>query len=207
MSDESAGDSRGWSASGRGSDLVDQDVLTALAGRIDRTRPIGPLGLRLRSRRPYVLATVAVAALLGGAGAALVITGSPRPVPASNAAAPGPAPSSSSGSSPANIGSALPGMVHGQFIQRAAGGYQTVDVQSGQVTAVSSSSITLRSTDGFTRSYTVVVGTTMVDAGRDGISSVRVGDQASVEATVSGNQAMATRIDDQTVLRERGANA
>jgi len=204
MSDESSGDSRGRSASAHGHDPVDQDVLTALAGRIDRTRPIGPLGLRLRSRRPYVLAAVAVAALLGGAGAALAITDSPRPVPASNAAAPGPAPSP--GSSPANIGNALPGMVHGQFIQRVAGGYQTVDVQSGQVTAVSGNSITLRSTDGFARSYTVVAGATMVDAGRGGIGSIRVGDQASVEATVSGNQAMATRIDDQTVLRERGAN-
>jgi hypothetical protein len=199
MSDESSSDSRGWRASRYGPQPADQDVLTALAGRIDRTRPIGPLGLRLRSRRPFVLATVAVTALLGGAGAAIV-TDSPKPVPANNAAAPGPAPS------PANIGSALPGVLHGQFIERVAGGYQTVDVQSGQVTAVSSSSITLRSTDGFTRSYTVVVGTTMVDAGRGAISVVRIGDQASVEATVSGNKAVATRIDDQTVLRERGAN-
>jgi hypothetical protein len=46
----------------------------------------------------------------------------------------------------------------------------------------------------------------MVDAGRGAISLVRIGDQASVEATVSGNKAVATRIDDQTVLRERGAN-
>ena len=206
MSDESSGGSRGWPASGRQPDLVDQDVLTALAGRIDRTRPIGPLGLRLRSHRPYVLATVAVAALLGGAGAALAITDSPNPVPANNAAAPGPASSSSPGSSPASIGNALPGMLHGQFTERGTGGYQTVDVQSGQVTAVSGNSITLRSTDGFARSYTVVAGATMVDAGRGGIGSIRVGDQASVEATVSGNQAMATRIDDQTVLRERGAN-
>ena len=169
MSDESSGGRRGWWASRHSPDGADQDVLTALAGRIDRTRPIGPLGLRLRSRRPYVLAAVAVAALLGGAGAALAVTDSPKPVPANNAAAPGPAPSPSPGSSPASIGSALPGMLHGEFIQRVAGGYQTVDVQSGQVTAVSGSSITLRSTDGFTRSYVVVAGTTMVDAGRGGI--------------------------------------
>ncbi len=207
MSDESADDSRAWRMSAPGPHTVDQDVLTALAGRIDRTRPIGPLGMRLRSRRPYVLAGVAVAALLGGAGAALVVFDSPRAVPASNASAPGPAAPSSPGSSPAAIGGALPGLLHGQFIVRGLGGVQTVDVQSGQVTAVSSTSVTLRSTDGFTHAYVVISGSTIVDAGRGGIGSVRVGDQASVEATVSGSTATATRIDDQTVLRQRGANA
>jgi hypothetical protein len=184
----------------------DQDVLTALAGRIDRTRPIGPLGLRMRSRRPYALTAVAVAALLGGAGAALVVTSSPNPVPASNAVAPGPAPSSSSSPSPADIGNAIPGLLHGQFVVRKPGGYQTLDVQSGQVTAVSGISITLRSTDGFTRSY-VVAGTTIVEAGHGGIESVRVGDQVSVEATIGGSAATAARIDDLTLLRQRGASA
>jgi hypothetical protein len=203
MSDEPPDDNPAWRLPARGPDPVDQDVLSALAGRIDPTRPIGPLILRLRSRRPYVLAAVAVAALLGGAGAALVVTDSPPPVPAHNAAAPGPAPASS----PANIGSALPGVLHGQFVMRKAGGFQTVEVQTGQVTAVSSTSITIRSTDGFTHSYTVVTGTTIVDAGHGGISSVKAGDQVSVDATVSGSTDTAAGIDDLTLLRQRGASA
>jgi hypothetical protein len=229
MSDEAPDDGRVWRAPADRPDPVDQDVLTSLAGRIDPTRPIGPLGLRARSRRPYILVAVAVAALLGGAGAALVVTDTGKPVPAHNAAAAGPAPtlpaapsspsSGGLGPDPAGLGfgGALPGVLHGQFVERkSGGGYQVVDVQLGQVIAVSSASITLRSEDGFTRSY-VVAAATVVDAGRGGISSVKVGDQVAVEATVSGSgaggsvvspgagTATATRIDDLTVLRQHGS--
>jgi hypothetical protein len=207
MSDESPGVNRARWAPADGPDPGYQDVLTELAGRIDRTRPIGPLALRMRSRRPYVLTAVAVAALLSGAGAALVVTDSPHAVPAHNAAAPGPAPASSSAPSPADIGTAIPGLLHGQFIVRASGGYQTVDVQTGLVTAVTGTSITLRSSDGFTGSYTVVAGATIVDSGHAGIGSVKVGDQASLQATVTGSIARAARIDDLTLLRQHGASA
>jgi hypothetical protein len=229
MSDEPPDDDPGWWTSADQPDPADQDVLTALAGRIDPTRPIGPLSLRARSRRPYILVAVAVAALLGGAGAALVVTDSGTPVPAHNAAAAGPAPTPSAappsplsggaGQSPAvpGISGAAPGVLHGQFVTRKpGGGYQIVDVQVGQVTAVSSRLITLRSEDGFTRSY-VIAPATIVDAGRDGIGSVRIGDQAAVDATVSASTAgpggsssgagnpTASRIDDLTVLRQHGS--
>ena len=203
MSDESPDGNRARWASADGPDLGYQEVLTALAGRIDRTRPIGPLALRVRSWRPYVLIAVAVAALLGGAGAALVVTDSPRAVPAQNAAAPGPAASAPS----ADIGKAIPGVLHGQFIVRAPGGDQTEDVQIGQVTTVTGTSITLRSSDGFTASYTIAAGATIVDSGQDAMGSVKVGDQASLQATVTGSSVRATRIDDLTLLRQRGASA
>jgi hypothetical protein len=80
-------------------------------------------------------------------------------------------------------------------------------VQTGQVTAVTGTSITLRSSDGFTGSYRVAAGTTIVDSGHAGIGSVKVGDQASVQATVTGGTARAARIDDLTLLRQRGASA
>jgi hypothetical protein len=230
MSDKAPDDDQAWWTPADRPDPVDQDVLTALAGRIDPTRPIGPLGLRARSWRPNLLVAVAVAALLGGAGAALVVTDSGRPVPAHNAAAAGPAPAasavptspSSGGSSQGpvapGISGAVPGVLHGQFVSRKpGGGYQVVDVQIGQVTAVSSTSITLRSEDGFTRSYVVAAGT-VVDAGRAGIGSVKVGDQAAVDATVTASPAAgpagsaagpgaptASRIDDLTLLRQRGS--
>jgi hypothetical protein len=229
MPDEPSDDDRAWWTSAGQPDPVDQDVLTALAGRIDPTRPIGPLGLRARSRRPHILVAVAVAALLGGAGAALVVTDSGTPVAAHNAAAAGPAPTSSAApaspssggsgqnSSAPGISGAVPGVLHGQFVtRRPGGGYQALDVQVGQVTAVSSRSITVRSEDGFTRSY-VIAPSTVVDAGRDGLGSVRIGDQAAVDATVSGSAAgpggsssgaggeTALRIDDLTVLRQHGS--
>jgi hypothetical protein len=179
------------------------------------TRRAWPIGLRSGSRRPYMIAGVAVAALLGGAGAALAATHSPAPAAASTAVITRPA------ASPAPHGAAVPGgpgvrrlghgspfgrgmfgILHGQFvIAKSGGGYQTIDVQNGQVTAVGSTSITLKSADGFTNSY-VVTGSTLVDAGLTGIGSVSVGNHAAVQATVSGTTATAVRIEDLTLLQQ-----
>jgi hypothetical protein len=219
MSDESLDDDRDWgtSADGRRRDHQDdQEALTALAGRIDLVHPIGPLGLRARTRRPYILVAVAVTALLGGAGAALVVTGSGKAVAAHNASAAGPAPSSSA--SPALPGAVSPGtrqaspgrvtdpsVLHGQYVVRnPGGGYQTVDVQDGVITAVSARSVTLRSGDGFAHSY-VVTRSTVIDAGHGGITSVKVGDDASVQATVTGGSATATSLTDLTALHHGSA--
>jgi hypothetical protein len=214
MSDEFPHKGRAWRRSAEGPGQDDPEVLTVLAGRIDRIHPIGPLSLRVRTRRPYILAAVAVTALLGGAGAALVVTGSGTPLPAQNASATGPVPSSSPvlpgsvspGSRSAAPGRATnPGVLHGQYVvRRPGGGYQTIDVQNGQVTAVSSTSITLRSADGFTHSY-VVNRSTAVAAGHGGIASVKVGDQASVEAMVIGSSDVATSVTDLTVVDHRGS--
>jgi hypothetical protein len=177
-----------------------------------RSRPIGPLSLRSWSRRPYVLAGVAVVALLGGAGAALAASSS-RPAASSNsvAASPAPSPTQQAPSGPAGpahrfgfrVGAGgVFGALHGQLVvPKSGGGYQTVDVQSGQVTAVSTTSITLKSADGFTMSY-AVTSSTIVDAQRAGIGSVKVGDQAAVVATVAGSTATATSINDLTLLRQ-----
>ena len=92
--------------------------------------------------------------------------------------------------------------LHGEYTTtKPGGGYQTVDIQQGQVTAVSSTSITLKSADGFTKSYAVSA-STLVDAQRDGISAVKVGDEVSVQATVSGSSATATDIADRTQIQQ-----
>jgi hypothetical protein len=183
-------------------------------GRIHSTRPIGPMSLRLATRRPYILAGVAVAALLGGAGAALAATNSGTPPAASSSVTATPAPSPSPGQPGSHTGfhrfagrgfgggGALFGALHGQFVvAKSGGGYETVDVQNGQVTAVSSTSITLKSSDGFTHTY-AVASATMVDAQRDGIGSVKVGNQAAVLATVSGSTTTATSITDLSLLQQ-----
>jgi hypothetical protein len=182
-------------------------------GRMHSTRPIGPMSLRSATRRPYVLAGVAVAALLGGAGAALAATNSTPAQTSPSSVTATPAPSPSPGQSGPHsgshrfggryfVGGGLFGALHGQFVVRkSGGGYETVDVQNGQVTAVSSTSITLKSSDGYTHTY-AVASTTMVDAQRDGIGSVKVGNQAAVQATVSGSSATATSITDLTLLQQ-----
>jgi hypothetical protein len=94
------------------------------------------------------------------------------------------------------------GAVHGQIvIPKPGGGYQTVDIQRGTVTAVSSTSITLKSADGFTKTYTVT-SSTLVDAQRSGIGSIKVGNEASVVATQNGSVATASSITDLTLLRQ-----
>jgi hypothetical protein len=216
MPDESSdNDQAWWMPADRPEPAEPEDVIEM--GPAGSTRPIGPMNLRSWSRRPYILAGVAVAALLGGAGAALAATNSPGPSPSPSAAAATPAPSPApSGQQPGSPGSGyhrfggglgfgfggLFGALHGQLVvARPGGGYQTVDVQTGQVTAVSTTSITLKSADGFTKSY-AVTSSTLVDAQRDGIGSVKVGDRATMLATVSGSSATATSINDLTLLQQ-----
>jgi len=190
MSDESSANDQVWWMPPDQPEPADQEEPPARAGWMHSTRPIGPMGLRSLSRRPYIIAGVAVAALLGGAGAALAATAAPAP-PGFRHFGPGP-----------GLGGFLFGALHGQFvIRKPGGGYETVDVQNGQVTAVSTTSITLKSADGFTKSYRVT-SSTLVDAQRDGIGSVKVGNQASVQATVSGSTATAISIEDLTLLQQ-----
>jgi hypothetical protein len=90
--------------------------------------------------------------------------------------------------------------VHGQFVvAKPGGGYQTVDTQRGSVTAVTGSSITVKSSDGFSKTYQVP-STANVNAQRNGISSIKTGNQVMVLATVSGSTATATSILDFSLL-------
>ena len=92
------------------------------------------------------------------------------------------------------------GAVHGQFVvPKSGGGFQTVDTQRGSVTAVSATSITVKSADGFTKTYQVM-SSTNVDAQRNGIGSVKTGHQVVVMATDSGGTATAVSILDFTLL-------
>jgi len=211
MSDEPSDNDQVWWMPPDQPDPADQEEPQARSGWLHSER-IGPMGLRWGSRRPYIIAGVAAAALLGGAGATLAATGTPTPAASSSAVITNPTPSpglpgpARPGSRPDGrafwLGGGMFGALHGQFVvPKPGGGYQTVDVQTGQVTAVSSTSISLKSSDGFTKSY-VVTGSTIVDAQRDGIGSIKVGNQASVQATVSGITATASGVEDLTLLQQ-----
>jgi hypothetical protein len=92
------------------------------------------------------------------------------------------------------------GAVHGEFVvPKSGGGFQTIDTQRGSVTAVSATSITVKSADGFIKTYQVM-SSTNVDAQRNGIGSVKTGHQVVVTATVSGGTATAVSILDFTLL-------
>ena len=169
--------------------------------------------------RPLLLTVTAVAAVTVGAGVALAATSGPSrfPLPSAgrpgslSAAAPAPAPQSAR-SRCLGVATArragllcrragLPGALHGTLVlPKPGGGTVTVLIQNGRVTAVSQSSITLKSDDGFIRTY-AVTGSTIVAARRDGIGSVKTGDRASVTATASGGTMTALRVGDLSQLR------
>jgi hypothetical protein len=93
------------------------------------------------------------------------------------------------------------GGLHGEFtIKKPDGsGYETVATQTGEVTAVSPSSITVKSEDGFSRTYTVDENT-VVGSGRDGIGSVKTGDTVRIAGIVDGAKAAAAAVMDSTTL-------
>jgi hypothetical protein len=91
--------------------------------------------------------------------------------------------------------------LHGEaVVPKGDDGYQTIAMQNGKVTEVSSSEITVKSDDGYSRTYKVNADT-LVNAARDGIDTVKKDHSVSVMATVSGDTATAVRITDMSVLR------
>jgi hypothetical protein len=181
-------------------------------------------GLRaawLGSRRVAVMAGVITVGVLAGAGVAVAATSSSSPTPTPSASPPASARPPMPGmppkgawrihGAPGPFGPAFagPGMLGGLFgavhgtvvVPKSGGGYQTVAFQNGKVTAVSSTSITLRSADGYSHTYPVT-SSTNVNAQRDGIGSIKVGNQVVVTATVSGGTTTVIRIIDVTQLQQ-----
>ncbi len=93
--------------------------------------------------------------------------------------------------------------LHGDFVVASGTGYATERLQTGTVTAVSATDITVRSTDGYTQSYVVGSGTS-VDQGSDTISKVARGNTVTVIATVSGQTATASTIEDTSIAARVG---
>ena len=169
-------------------------------------RPSGSNRRRLgRVPRAAMVGGLAVGLAIGGAGIAFAATSSsttPSTTAPPNATRPGhpfggfKGPGGPFGGR-GGIG-VLGRVVHGQFTTRtASGGYQTVEVQTGKVTSVSATSISVTSADGYSHTYGVTA-SSVVDSQRDGISSVAKGDQVQVTATTVSGKATVTSIVDTT---------
>ena len=144
------------------------------------------------------VAAVAVTTAAGGVAWATssADTASPSPSPSASPSAPAdPAkPDAGKRGERGAFGAAL----HGEYtVEKDGGGYQTIATQQGEVTAVSTDSITLKSADGYSRAYTVTA-ETLVNAARDGIASIKTGNTVSVLAVVADGKATATSIDSGT---------
>ena len=101
------------------------------------------------------------------------------------------------------LGGHLRGALHGELVvpQEDGTGTRTITVQSGTVTAVSSTRLSVRSTDGFTATY-VVSSSTRLAGPTGGISAVKKGHEVAVVATKNGSTLTAIRVGDRT-LREQ----
>jgi hypothetical protein len=136
----------------------------------------------------------AVIAALGGAAIYAATEGTPHPIGAHHAFVPG-------GGMPGGVGQrggmGGPGpaavgetSLHGEFVvPDGTGGYTTVLTQTGTVTAISRTSITVRSQDGYSQTY--VIPTT---AGVGGTPPFAVNDQVLIRATRHGQTATVTNI-------------
>jgi hypothetical protein len=90
--------------------------------------------------------------------------------------------------------------IHGTaVVQKKDGTFETIDAQQGKVTDVSQTSITVLSADKFSKKY-VVTADTVVNAKRDGIGSVKDGDEVSVVGTESAGSTTANQIIDRTQI-------
>lgn len=155
---------------------------------------------RSRRRLPRTVAVLAVAGGLAVAGIGVAAAQSSSTTPSTSPAPPGPKGGERPGRHPGGFGMGR-GVIHGEFVRPDGnGGYQTIDTQVGTVTSVDASSITVKSADGFSKTYGVT-SSTLVDAGRDGIGSVKTGDTVRVLAKVEGSSATAFDVEDVTNLR------
>ncbi|MEV4358662.1 hypothetical protein [Nonomuraea sp. NPDC049625] len=164
-------------------------------------------GPRRRVPRPLIVAAAVVLATTGGIGAASAAsgttpTGTPTPTPTISETptetptttptetptdTPTETPTDTPTTTPPDIApinpSAFVGTMHGEFAVATKDGCGTVTLfaQTGQATAVAEDSITVRSQDGFERTYAIDDNTHTV-AGRRGNSAVKQDDWVSVTA-------------------------
>ena len=95
-------------------------------------------------------------------------------------------------------GAALANALHGDFVVSLNGAYVTDRMQTGTVTSISATDLTLKSADGYTQSYVINSGTT-VDTGANTIKDVAQGNTVTVVAALSGSTATANTIEDTTL--------
>jgi hypothetical protein len=82
--------------------------------------------------------------------------------------------------------------LHGEFtISDGNGGYKTAVMQTGEVTAISDTSLTTKSADGYTKIYTIDADTLF---GNGSSSDIQSGDTITVGATPEGDSATADSV-------------
>jgi hypothetical protein len=175
--------------------------------------PGGPL-----RRRNLVVGLATVAVLAAAATGVALASTSSTPSPSGSTASPNSGTQGQEGTAPGTDGRRGPGgfrdgpgfgggiagpmgALHGEFVvPKQGGGYQTLVVQRGGVSSVSTSAITVKSDDGFSATYAVSADT-LVNAARDGIGSVQKGDEVTLLAQQKSGDDAALQIGDFTRIQ------
>ncbi len=159
----------------------------------------------VKHTKTMVAAGTLALALAGAGVAAAQTTSTPAPPSAPNPAPTNPAPGAKHPGTHTGTGThtgkhrgGLRRVEHGEFTVHTKTGDKVVDVQRGVVTAINASSVTVKSTDGFSTTYTIDP-TTKVHKGKTtaAVSQIATNDQVRVMATKTGNTATAQRIGDE----------
>jgi hypothetical protein len=161
--------------------------------------PAAPEKPAWSTKKTTAVTAVAAAAVLAIGGVAVANSGDDS----SSSTSQGPGGGTGRGGFPgggAVQGGGLTGALHGTYVAQADGSYVTRVFQTGEVTAASATSITVKSTDGYTKSYTVSSATS-VNGGQSTAADVKTGHTATVTASES---AAATSILDQSLTGTGG---
>ncbi len=155
-----------------------------------------------RTKTMVAAGGVALALAGTGAGVAIAQTSTPAPAPPNNSA---PTPAAPKAHAPGarkhargHMGRGLMGKVeHGEFTTHTTSGDKVLDVQRGTVSAVDAGTITVKSTDGFTATYTINPTTTVhKDRKAAQVGQIAVSDRVQLVAVKSGNTDTAQHIGD-----------
>ncbi len=150
-----------------------------------------------RTKTMVAAGTLALALAGTGAGVAAAQTTS---TPSTPATAANPAPGAKHTGTHTGMGKhrgELRRVEHGEFTVHTKTGDKVVDVQHGVVTAVNAGSVTVKSTDGFSSTYTLDPATKVhKDKTTAAVSQIATNDRVQVMATKTGSTVTAQRIGD-----------
>lgn len=147
---------------------------------------------RWSSRKTVAAVAIAVGVAAAG-GAAIYAASSSSSSSSSAPGGPGGQLPGGMGGPGGSAGFALSSALRGEYVvSDGNGGYTTELMQIGEVTAVDATSLTAKSTDGYTRTYTIDSGTAVGDSGS--ISDIATGDTVTVVAKESGSTATADTV-------------
>ncbi len=145
-----------------------------------------------------ILATSSLALVLAGAGAGVATAQTTTTPAAPGTATPAaPAHPAKATTHPGHHKGQLGRAEHGEFTVHTKTGDKTLDTQRGVVTAVNAGSVTVKSTDGFTATYTLTP-TTKVHKGKQTATTTQIttNDRVRILATKTGTTDTATHIGD-----------